>query len=525
MKAPRTLHCWMHLVTVKPQEKSTVVTFLDGRRSSLKRPPLNKCEWGQLLRDLHERFYLTNHEVIGLEWNNIILTLCLSVFIFYSHRQQFQESEAIHAVHKEDKQLKSGMTVAMTAEFESKFKMKLESGAFKSLLKHLSERSDAVQNIDLMTISGFCRNCLAKWMVLEARKLTETIRGVCQDSFTEEEEQLVRDLDAFGYDEAAEFVYGTKYDEWKKAHARKATNEQISMYKLSSSIHAQHDKKLLEKQAEAGPGKFDGQEEDAAHHSSGVFISPIQPKPEIRNPSPRRTASASPSILKVRDPSGQIKPKTGKKATPSDVCCEDVDARARRPASAGSAYRTPPPPKANLDLRVGILTVSDRAARNEYENGDLSGPAVESSLAENIGKANSRRSELDETKAMVKFCVKSIVPDDTEEIKNHLLEWCGEEGGTVCDLIFTTGGTGFSPRDVTPEATREVIEREASGLMTFTTSLCASMQPLAALSRCTAGIRGETVIVNLPGNPAAVGQMLDILVPLLLHAVKDVKGL
>jgi len=65
-------------------------------------------------------------------------------------------------VHKEDKSLKTGMTVAMTTEYESKFKMKIEAGAFKSLLQHLSERSDAVQNIDLMSVSGFCRNCLAK---------------------------------------------------------------------------------------------------------------------------------------------------------------------------------------------------------------------------------------------------------------------------------------------------------------------------------------------------------------------------
>ena len=95
--------------------------------------------------------------------------------------------------------------------------------------------------------------------------------------------------------------------------------------------------------------------------------------------------------------------------------------------------------------------------------------------------------------------------------------------GTICDLVFTTDGTAFSPHVVTLEATREVVEREASGIMTFGTSLCASMQPLEALSRCTTC--GETVSVNLPGNPVAVGQMLDVLVPLLLYAVEDVKGL
>ena len=80
----------------------------------------------------------------------------------FEQMQKYQESESIHAVHKEDKMLKSGMTVAMTQDFEQKFKMSLEAGAFRSLLEHLSDRSDIVQNIELMTISGFCRNCLAK---------------------------------------------------------------------------------------------------------------------------------------------------------------------------------------------------------------------------------------------------------------------------------------------------------------------------------------------------------------------------
>lgn len=430
------------------------------------------------------------------------------------------------------------MTVAMTTEFEAKFKMRLEAGAFRSLLQHLSERSDAVQNIDLMTISGFCRNCLAKWLVVEARKLAATIRGVCQDSFTEEEEQLVRDLDAFGYEEGAEYVYGCDYEDWKKAHARKASSEQISMYKLSSSIHAVHDKALLEKQDEAGPAKYNAptpepQDQRQYHHQDAESYEPVLlPPPPVKKETNNRPSK---SILKVKDQSAprasRHKQSTKPKVPLSDVCCDDVDA-CRTPegknnsseAMVGTRYRTPPPPKVNLSLKIGILTVSDRAARNEYENGDLSGPAVEASLAANMGKANSKRSETDETKAIIQSCVKAIVPDEIEDIKTQLMDWSNGDGSS-CDLIFTTGGTGFSPRDVTPEATREVIEREASGLMSFTTSLCANIQPLAALSRCAAGIRGETVIVNLPGNPAGVGQMLDILVPILLHAVKDVKRL
>ena len=144
------------------------------------------------------------------------------------NRQKYQESESIHAIHSEDVTSKSsGMTVAMTNEFESKYLMKLEAGAFQSLCQHLSERSDIVQNIDLMTVTGFCRNCLAKWLVVEARKLAATIRGVCQGSYTSEEAQLVNALDRFGYDEAAEEVYGCEYAHWKKKHAKKASEDQM----------------------------------------------------------------------------------------------------------------------------------------------------------------------------------------------------------------------------------------------------------------------------------------------------------
>jgi gephyrin len=136
------------------------------------------------------------------------------------------------------------------------------------------------------------------------------------------------------------------------------------------------------------------------------------------------------------------------------------------------------------------------------------------------------RNELDETRAQVSFCVKAIVEDEMDQICSNLHEWCGNsEGGLTCDVIFTTGGTGFSPRDVTPEATLEVIEKEASGLMSFVTSQCAAVQPLAVLSRGTCGVCGSTLIANLPGNPAAAGQVMEILLPLLLHAIKDLKEL
>jgi molybdopterin adenylyltransferase len=355
-------------------------------------------------------------------------------------------------------------------------------------------------------------------LVLEARKLSSTIKGVCQGTFTGEEKQLVIDVDAFGYDEAAKYVYGCEYDEWKRAHQKKATNEQMVMFKASIHLHARHDKQMLDPLCEKGP---------ASHNA------PAQ-EPEAKQITFEQVRELSPSP----GPSPQISParslpQAKKAPLLSDVCCEDIDAPLTGEGN-GSAYcapqqmgyRTPPPPKANLSLKVGILTVSDRAVKGEYEHGDLSGPAVEQSLVYNVRQANLMRSELDDTRVMISSVVKSIVGDEIEEITEQLLQWSGKNGYPAsCDVIFTTGGTGFSPRDVTPEATQEVIEKEASGLMTFVTAQCARIQPLAALSRGKAGICGETIIVNLPGNPGGVGQVLDVLVPLLLYAIKDLKGL
>jgi molybdenum cofactor synthesis domain-containing protein len=152
-------------------------------------------------------------------------------------------------------------------------------------------------------------------------------------------------------------------------------------------------------------------------------------------------------------------------------------------------------------IRVGILTVSDRSARGDRP--DASGPALAQAVAQRLPGAV--------------VAVSGIVPDDRATISEMLTQWAD---GLGIDLILTTGGTGFAPRDVTPEATRDVLDREAPGLAEAMRSESLRVTPHAMLSRAVAGIRGRTLIINLPGSPKAAVENLSTIAPALPHAME-----
>ncbi|MFB6351327.1 MAG: molybdopterin adenylyltransferase [Bradymonadaceae bacterium] len=156
-------------------------------------------------------------------------------------------------------------------------------------------------------------------------------------------------------------------------------------------------------------------------------------------------------------------------------------------------------------LTVGIITCSDRAHAGEYE--DESGPALEAWLDEAIvSDWESHR---------------TIVPDEQDQIAGALREYCDEVG---CDLVLTTGGTGPAPRDVTPEATMEVADKVMEGFGERMRQISLQYVPTAILSRQKGVTRGRSLIVNLPGNPKAIGEILDELWEVIPYTVELLEG-
>lgn len=151
-------------------------------------------------------------------------------------------------------------------------------------------------------------------------------------------------------------------------------------------------------------------------------------------------------------------------------------------------------------LTVAVLTLSDKGSRGERE--DKSGPAVAEALA-GIGD-------------VVHY---DVLPDEQELIRERLLHYVDK-----VDLVLTTGGTGLSPRDVTPEATLQVIEREVPGIAETMRSAGMQKTTRSMLSRAVAGVRGRTLIINLPGSPVAVKENLAVILDVLPHAVAKIKG-
>ena len=156
-----------------------------------------------------------------------------------------------------------------------------------------------------------------------------------------------------------------------------------------------------------------------------------------------------------------------------------------------------------MEFRAGVVTVSDKGSRGERE--DLSGKEVIRMLQE----------------LSILVTEKVIIPDEKDRIRQTLTDLSDEK---ALDLIVTTGGTGVTPRDLTPDATLEVIDRGLPGMAEAMLQESLKITPHAMISRAVAGIRGRTLIINLPGSPRGVRENLAVVLPALKHAMEKIKG-
>lgn len=156
-------------------------------------------------------------------------------------------------------------------------------------------------------------------------------------------------------------------------------------------------------------------------------------------------------------------------------------------------------------IRIGIVTVSDRASRGEYE--DLGGPAIR----EELGKILTSQWQ----------AVARVIPDEQDQVEQTLKQLCDDEG---CCLVVTTGGTGPAKRDITPEATAAVCDKILDGFGEQMRAVSLKFVPTAILSRQIAGIRGESLIINLPGKPSAIKDCLDAVFPAVPYCIDLIDG-
>ncbi len=153
-------------------------------------------------------------------------------------------------------------------------------------------------------------------------------------------------------------------------------------------------------------------------------------------------------------------------------------------------------------MKFGVICVSDRCSKGECE--DKSGKLIEELVL-----------PLGETAAY------TVVPDEADRISQAIITMCDTDR---VDVVLTTGGTGMAPRDVTPEATLAVLEKQTPGISEAIRQKSLEITPMAMLSRAVSGIRGSTLIVNLPGSPKAVRESLEVILPVLPHAVETLSG-
>ena len=313
--------------------------------------------------------------------------------------------------------------------------------AFRAIVAHLQGVSDDCSNIDIMIAAGMCRNCVAKFYHA----------GMVYAGSTDAT-----------YDAALESVYGEPYGAWKAKHQTKATAEQLERFEATKRYHAKH--------------------------APVEAVRPATPRSSAPR-SPRAAAAGDFNITVAAPPSK--KPARPPVAPGAEPCCYDDD----DDACAGPEAAPPPPAKT---LKLGIVTVSDRAAAGAYD--DETGPALAACLG-----------------AYSADVATTVVADDADAIAAAVAALA--DGGRT--LVLTAGGTGFGPRDVTPEATKRVLDKEAPGIIdvVHADALRRGADLDSLLSRATAGVRGACVVVNLPGRPAAATRNATVLLPTLLKAV------